>query len=384
MNLQAIESIFHDNFALREELGASVSIWQNGKEILNLAGGFANRQRTEPWTAETPVLLWSATKGLAAACVLHALAARGIPLTASVAGLWPEFAQAGKSRVTLAQLLSHQAGLAALDREASVLDHAAVIRAVELQEPNWPLGEGHGYHPRTFGFLLDEIVRRVAGIPLGDYWATHFQKPLALDLWIGVPEDQLARVRPVFPAMIRAHPLRTPEPLDEAFFKAMANPQSLTARAFGSPRGLHSIASMNTPEMRRLSLPAFGGIGTASSLAKFYAMLANGGELDGQRFFAPETISLMTNSLSNGFDRMLQRESAFSAGFMRDPVNAHGEKLRATFGASPLAFGHPGAGGSVAFADPENRLAFAYVMNQMEQGVLPNPKSLLLIEALIS
>lgn len=382
MNLQSIESIFHENFTKRDDIGASVSIWENGREIVNLADGFANRDRTEAWTAKTPVLFWSATKGLAAACTLHCLATQKISLTTKVAEVWPEFAKAGKERVTLAQLLSHQAGLAALDQAASALDHESVARAAENQTPNWSPGEGHGYHPRTFGFLLDEIVRRLSGIPLGAYWANTFAQPLGLDLWIGVPEDQLQRVRPVFPALIRAQPLETPEPLDAEFYKEMANPSSLPARAFGSPRGLHSIASMNTPEVRRMELPAFGGIGTASSLAKFYAMLANDGELDGARFFSTETISLMTNSLSNGFDQVLRRENAFSAGFMRDPVNERGEKIRAIFGPSLTAFGHPGAGGSLAFADPENGLAFAYVMNQMTQGVLPNAKSLLLIEAL--
>jgi CubicO group peptidase (beta-lactamase class C family) len=142
------------------------------------------------------------------------------------------------------------------------------------------------------------------------------------------------------------------------------------------------VAALNTFEARTTSFGAFGGIGTAHSLAKFYALLAAGGELEGRRFLAPSTVELMSETITQGPDRVLLMETAFSTGFMRDPVDAQGQKIRAIFGPSLRAFGHPGAGGSLAFADPENRISFAYVMNQMEPGVLPNPKALLLVEAL--
>jgi CubicO group peptidase (beta-lactamase class C family) len=159
-------------------------------------------------------------------------------------------------------------------------------------------------------------------------------------------------------------------------------PSSLTSRAFSSPRGLSSVASMNSPEGRTASLGAFGGVGTARGLAKFYALLAEGGALDGRRLLQPKALDEMTTTLTQGPDRVLLLETAFSAGFMRDPVDAGGRKVRANYGPSLRAFGHPGAGGSFAFADPENRISFAYVMNQMEPGVLPGPKALRLVEAL--
>jgi CubicO group peptidase (beta-lactamase class C family) len=134
---------------------------------------------------------------------------------------------------------------------------------------------------------------------------------------------------------------------------------------------------MNSKENRALPFVSFGGIGNATSLAKFYAMLANGGELDGHRFFTPETIAQMTTTLASGLDRVFQIPTAFSAGFMKDPPGT----ARQLFGPSPLAFGHPGAGGSHAFADPEHGISFAYVMNQMEQSLLPNEKSLRIVEA---
>jgi CubicO group peptidase (beta-lactamase class C family) len=171
-------------------------------------------------------------------------------------------------------------------------------------------------------------------------------------------------------------------PKGDLFYTAFLTAGSFTARAFTSPRGLHSAAALNKPEALTASFPGFGGVGTASGLAKFYAMLANRGTLAGRRFFEPPTLDWMKTTLTQGHDRVLLMETAFAAGFMRDPVDADGRKTRTLFGPSLSAFGQPGAGGSHAFADPENGLAFAYVMNQMEPGVLPGPKALRLVEAL--
>jgi CubicO group peptidase (beta-lactamase class C family) len=375
MNLDRVAALFHENFTTHGELGASLSIWHNGREVLGLAEGFRDRPQTIPWTAETPVLFWSATKGLAAACVLHALQEHRIGLERRVAEFWPEFAAAGKGSITLAELLSHRAGLPALSLQVSVLDHDAVVSALAREEPHWMPGQEHGYHPRTFGFLLDEVLRRMTGKMLQEYWRTHFAEPLGLAVWIGVPPEMVEQIAPVFPT-------KNALPEGDLFYKAFAQAGSFTARAFGSPRGLHSVAAMNAHEARTSSFPAFGGVGTAQSLAKFYAMLACGGELEGRRFFLPPTLAQMTTTLAQGFDKVLMMDTAFSAGFMRDPVRSDGSKERMVFGPSPRAFGHPGAGGSHAFADPETRISFAYVMNQMEPGVLPNAKSLRLVEAL--
>lgn len=375
MNLDRVSDVFRENFSAFDELGASLSVWQDGKEVLSLAAGFRDRQKTIPWSVGTPVLFWSATKGLASACLLHAMQEHGIGLDRRVADLWPEFAAAGKGGITIAELLSHRAGLPALTTEVSVLDHDAVVRALAHEEPHWMQGDGHGYHPRTFGFLVDEVLRQITGRVLQDYWREHFAKPLGLDVWIGVPPELIDKVAPVFPT-------KNALPDEDLFYKAFLQAGSFTARAFGSPRGLHSVAAMNAAEARTASFPAFGGVGTAQSLAKFYEMLACGGELEGRRYFTAATIAHMTTTLAQGFDRVLLIDTAFSAGFMRDPVRSDGKKEREIFGPSLLAFGHPGAGGSHAFADPECRMGFAYVMNQMEPGILPHAKSLGLVEAL--
>jgi len=369
---ERIRPVFEKNFETAGELGAAVSIWQNGKPLVDFHGGFRDAQREKPWSADTLVLIWSATKGLGSACVLHLLQEEGIELDRIVAEFWPEFAQGGKSQITLAQLLSHQAGLCAFDERVDVQDYAAVIAALERQTPWWPPGTGHGYHARTFGFLLDELVRRIAQKPLGKYWRDNFGESLALDIWIGLPESEHPRVATIYAAKAG----RAPSPPE--FYRDLATPGTLVRKTFTSPAGLHAVSGMNAPAVRSMSMVSFGGIGSASSLAKFYAMLACGGEFDGRRYFSPETIAKMTSTLSSGPDRVFKIPTAFSAGFMKDPPSGP----RRLFGPSPLAFGHPGAGGSHAFADPANGIAFAYVMNQMEQSLLPNDKSLTLVEAL--
>lgn len=384
MTLQArltrVEASFKENFEQRGELGASVSIWHEGHEVLSLGAGFIDRQREVPWTAETPVLVWSATKGPAAVALLHALERQGETLETPVRAIWPEFAQEGKGGVTLGDLLGHRAGLAALDAPVSALDHAAVASALAAQVPNWPPGEAHGYHPRTFGFLLDEVMRRLEGVTLGNYWQQWFATPLGLDFWIGLPPEQAVRISPVYAAKIPAGGGPPSDGEDTAFFAKMAEPGSLTARAFGSPQGAQGVAAMNTPEVRATGLPGFGGIGTARALARFYALVAEGGALDGLRLF--ERKPWYDREAVTREDLVLIRPTAFEAGLMRDPVGPDGRKLRQLFGPSLTALGQPGAGGSHAFADPQNRLSFAYVMNQMEKGVMPGQKALAMVRAL--
>jgi CubicO group peptidase (beta-lactamase class C family) len=370
--------LFQKNFEKFGELGAAVSVWQNGKPVVDLYGGFRDARHEKPWTADTLALVWSATKGIASACVLHALQQHDIELERRVAEFWPEFAQADKDKITLAQLLSHQAGLCALDRRVDVLDYDAVIQALETQEPLWTPGTAHGYHARTFGFLLDELVRRITGKTLSEYWQKNFARPLQLDFWIDLPEQENPRVATIYAAKSGMPPAPKNRQSGSDFYLDLVTPGTLARKTFTSPYGLNVISKMNDPAIRAQPIVSFGGIGSAWALAKFYSMLANGGELNGQTFFSPKTIDWMTTPLSDGIDRVFQIPTAFSAGFMQDSQHA----ARKMFGLSRASFGHPGAGGSHAFADPENKIAFAYVMNQMEQSLLPNDKSLRLVDAI--
>lgn len=363
--LGRVASEFARNFAERGEVGASVCVIERGKEVLCLADGFADRARTRPFLPSTPVLVWSTTKGLAAGTVHDAMAEAGVGLEARVAEVWPEFGQSGKGAITVGELLSHRAGLAALSEPVPVEDHAAVAAALAAQAPEWH--GSHGYHPRTYGYLLDELVRRMAGETLGERFARRFAGPLGLEAWIGMPPERCDEAATILaPRAGGVHP-------QPAFAAALADGSSLTARAFVSPKGLAGVLPMNQPEARRASYPAFGGIATARALARYYAALLE----------APRR-GWMTGRLVDGPDAVLQVPTAFSAGFMLDPLGAGGVKTRALLGPSARAFGHPGAGGSLAFADPDRGIAFAYAMNQMGMGVLPNARALALVEALYS
>jgi CubicO group peptidase (beta-lactamase class C family) len=369
---ERIEPLFRQNFGNRGELGASIAVWCKGEPLVELHGGFRDAGREQRWTEDTLVLVWSATKGIGSACLLHVLQENGIEIDRRVADFWPEFARNGKGEITIAQLMSHSAGLCALDRAVEVTDYSAVIEALADQAPLWRPGTAPGYHARTFGFLLDELVRRIATTSIGSYWRRIFAEALQLQLWIGLPAELNNRVATIYAAKVG----KPPEPAQ--FYRDLATPGTLQRKTFTSPYGLHAVSAMNKPEIRALANVSFGGIGTASALAKFYAMLANRGELDGRQFFTSKTLGWMTTTLASGVDRVFQIPTAFSTGFMKDPKNAQ----RRIFGSSATAFGHPGAGGSHAFADPENNIAFGYVMNQMEQSVVPNDKSLRLVAAI--
>src|SRR6266704_1307607 len=322
--LQRLKPLFRENFEKFGELGAAVSVWQNGKPIIDLYGGFRDAHREQPWAADALVLVWSATKGIGSACLLHALQEHNIDISQRVDEFWPEFVQAGKEKVTLAQLLSHQAGLCALDRRVDVLDYDAVIRALEAQQPLWPLGTAHGYHARTFGFLLDELVRRIAGKTLSDYWQENFARPLNLDFWIGLPKTENSRVA----TMYAAKNGKPPEPKNRQsgsdFYADLVTPGTLARKTFTSPYGLNVISKMNEPAVRAHPIVSFGGIGSASALAKFYSMLANGGKFEGQSFFSEKTIERMTTTLADGIDSVFQIPIALSAGFMKDSATAQG------------------------------------------------------------
>src|SRR5213595_333609 len=291
---QRLKPLFQENFDKRGELGAAVSVWQNGKPIVDLYGGFRDAGREKPWTADTVVLVWSATKGIGSACVLHALQQRKIELNRPVAEFWPEFGQADKDKITLGQLLSHQAGLCALDQRVDVIDYEEVIRALEAQAPLWSPGTAHGYHARTFGFLLDELVRRITGKTLSDYWQQNFVQSLNLDLWIGLPEKENPRMATIYAAKSG----KPPEP--KQFYRDLATPGTLARKAFTLPYGLHAVSAMNNPAIRAEPIVSFGGIGSAAALGKFYSMLANGGEIDGRTFFSGKTIEWMTTTLTDG------------------------------------------------------------------------------------
>jgi CubicO group peptidase (beta-lactamase class C family) len=375
VNLPELKRIFEKNFADRGELGASVSVWKRGQEIVSLNRGWCEREQERPWTTETLVPFYSCTKGLAAATLLMILEEHGLTPDDKVSTVWADFPIKEGS---FGQLMSHQLGLAALDTEASTWDHDEVIAAVEKQQANWPLEDevrhgdgGHGYHPRVLGFIQDEIVRRLTGKTLGQMWRQKIAEPLGLEAWIGLPESEFGRVARLYPGK------QSQADVDSQFYKQLNTPDSLVKRAFASPRGMQSVREMNEPRAWQAGFPAMGGVGTASAVAKFYQAAC--GAID---FFSPQVREWMECARTSGDDKILCAPTAFSCGFQLDPLDGFGRKTRHHYGLSRRAFGHPGAGGSLAFGDPENGLSFCYVMNQMELCSLPRDKCLDLVKAI--
>lgn len=369
--LGKVVEVFERNFRDRGELGASVSIWWDGAELISHGHGWCEREQKREWTRDTMVPVYSATKVPAAATLLLALASRGLNEETLVREVWPRFPVAD---ARFSHLLSHQCGLSALDKRASVLDHAAVVESIEAQTPAWMLGDGHGYHPRTFGALVDEPVRRLTGLTLGGYWREMIAGPLHLDFWIGLPENEWPRVARLYPGKAGK------DDLADAFYKQLTTSGTYTRRAFSSPRGLHAIHEMNEGRAWAAGLPALGGVGTASALAKFYQAAI--GSIPSplpvrvrQALATPQTM---------GDDRVLLRPTVFTCGAQQDPLDENGRKIRHIYGPSISSFGHPGAGGSHGFGDPETGISFAYVMNQMDLSVMPGIKCVEMVEAMFS
>ena len=210
-------------------------------------------------------------------------------------------------------------------------------------------------------------MRRLTGKSLGAFWNERFSGPLDLDLWIGLPESAIGRVARLYPGKA------SPSDFEEGFYREFNRAGSITQRAFGSPRGLRSVQEMNDPKAWQA-----GGVGTASALAKFYQVLL--GHLPGP--LSPEILAVMRRRRIQGDDRVLIKPTAFGVGCQLDPLDATDRKLRTLYGPSPEGFGHPGAGGSHAFGDPDTGISFGYVMNQMELSVMPGRRSTVLVDAL--
>jgi CubicO group peptidase (beta-lactamase class C family) len=356
---------FAENFDRRGEVGAAVCAYLDGHPVVDLWGGLADATTGQPWSSDSVVVVFSSTKGVTSVCA-NLLIERGrLDPAAPVAQYWPEFAAGHKAAITVAQTISHQAGLPMVDGEytlTEVLSWDPMVRALAAQEPIWPPGTHHGYHMRTFGWLVGELVRRVDGRTIGTFWREEIAEPLGLDFWIGLPERFEPRVARLVP----------PE-RDLGALLRQLDADLLLARVFSNPSGLFGYNEMwNNPVMHAAELPSSNGIGDARSLARMYASCI--GEVDGVRTLQPSTVAAATVEHACGKDEVLMTDTCFGLGFM----------LGRSFGAAnrPSAFGHAGAGGSLSFADPDARLAFGYVMNDLRFDPNGDPRSEELVRAL--
>jgi CubicO group peptidase (beta-lactamase class C family) len=366
-----VKEAFAENFEKRNEYGAAVAVTIGGKPIIDLWAGHADKARTRPWTRDTLVNLFSTTKGLSAICA-HRLADQGkLDFDAPVVRYWPEFAQQGKDRITVRQLLNHRAGLPAIRHKLAddtAYDWTAMTSALAAEQPWWEPGTRHGYHALTYGWLVGEVIRRVTGKSVGTYFREEIAAPLALDCHIGLDARDDERCGQI----IQSPPPPPGQP--NIFQYAIDHPDSVTARTFNNPPTAMRLSAVNARAWRGAEIPAANGHTTARALARLYGALADGGQADGVRILSPAAITHCHEEESAGTDEVLMVPTRFSTGFMltqpHDPL-----------GPNPHAFGHPGAGGSLGFADPDAKLGFGYTMNKMGPYILVDPRTRHLIEA---
>ncbi|MCU0270283.1 MAG: beta-lactamase family protein [Acidimicrobiales bacterium] len=377
---EGVRDVFTANFASGSEVGAAFSAYHRGHKVVDLWGGVADQQTGRPWEEDTLALVFSTTKGMTAMCA-NKLAQEGrLDTDAPVASYWPEFARHGKEEIPVSYLLSHQAGLAWVDGELTAeeaLSWDPVIEALQNQHPNWEPGAEHGYHATTYGWLVGEVIRRVAGRSVGTYLADELAGPLGLDCWIGLPEEHESRVAPLIsflPSGITMEDLRDPgeDPVRQ-LIAAFLGPDTDLGKALFAPGGALADADIwNSRAMHAAEVPAANGICDARSLARLYSACI--GEVDGIRVLTPEQLTKATTQLTEGPNRVLMgMDVQFGLGFM----------LHSTLIAlgGPRSFGHFGAGGSVGWADPEADLAFGYLMNRMDLGLAGDVRSFNLINA---
>ena len=364
-----LRRVFAENFAKRGELGASLCVWHQGRKVADLWGGHLDVERTRDWQEDTLSLVFSSTKGLVALCFL-VLADRGrFSYDQPVAMYWPEFAAAGKEDISIRTLLNHRAGLTSVD-EAITL-HAvknepeSVASILAAQKPHWPAGSDQGYHGVTYGLYAAELFRRIADESVGSFLAQAIAGPLGADVHLGLSPAHQERVSAI-------HPANTPEKLfgilprlffhrgtegrvyrqialGKETYKAFANPAEL------GPRG---IGNFNRPDVHALELPWANAITHGRGLARVYAALANGGEIDGVRLVSEQSIQALFERQSwSQQDRVLRKPLGWSQGFLKEELHM--------FSPNRESFGHPGAGGALGWCDPVAKIAIGYVPNKM-------------------
>ena len=332
--------------------GAAVAVYHRGEPVVDAWVGTRNAAGA-PWQSDTMAMSFSTTKGVVATTV-HRLVDRGlIDYDEPVATYWPEFAAAGKERITVRHLLSHSAGLHQLRGVISdaydMLDWDLVCTALAAQAPRYEPGTRHGYHGITYGFLVGEVIRRVTGLTVSDAVDAEIVKPLGLDgMSIGAPPDERDRIAELIVKFGNAE--RSERFARRALRSARLRPAIETFMVPGSDLLLASSAVLDAP------IPAVNGCFTARSLARMYAALAGGGVLDGERFLSTETLRRATEIQSRGPDIVVGFPMGWRLGY---------HLAATTRGIIPNGFGHFGFGGSGAWADPDNDLALGFVCNRV-------------------
>lgn len=350
---------FEANFTEDTELGAGFSAFLDGELIVDLHGGFADRKKERACDAQTVVPIYSTTKPIAALTLAHVIDALPAGYETTVADLWPEFGANGKGAVTIAELVSHQAGLPGFVDPvdpALWLDPPACSAALAPLAPLWEPGTQHGYHPLTWGYLIGEIVRRIDGRSLGTVLREEIAGPAGIDFQIGTPASDHARVAEI----MRPRALPDLGEINEATRAAF-----LTKWAAPDRGGA---------VWREIEIPSANGIGTAKAVAQLYGIYAHGGQLAGSRVISEAAFEALTQSRVKGQDLVLPYITEFAAGVMRNNIGLYGP--------NPETLCHSGWGGSLALGDPNRGLSMAYVMNRQSNSLQADPRATRLVQAL--
>lgn len=374
---EPVRDAFAENFARRGEVGGACCIYKDGEKVVDLWGGVRDPEGGEPWDADTMVVVHSTTKGLSAMVMALAHSRGLLDYDERVCTYWPEFAQAGKERITVRQLLAHQAGLFAFDEKVDrdvVADHDRLAEVMARQRPAWEPGERQAYHAISLGFYESEIVRRVdpRHRSLGRFFAEEIAKPLGVDFYIGlpdaIPDTRLAPLEP--PSLWKR---LTGMPLSVTL--AAMNRRSVLYRSLVANPGTGFYVDPQRRVVRNLEVPSGGGVGTARAIAKAYGVFASGGRELGLTAETIEALKAPAIPPRRGFfDECLRGEAQFSLGFMK-PTEAF------PFGHAG-AFGAPGAGGSMGYADPEVGIGYGYVTNRMAMRLSGDPRDVALRSAI--
>lgn len=380
---EGVRAAFDANFANGSEIGAAFSAYHRGNKVADLWGGVADADTGAPWQEDTLMLVFSTTKGATAVCANRLIEQGLLDPEAPVSTYWPAFARNGKEEITVGHILSHQAGLAWVDGEmtaAEALSWEPVIEALENQRPGWEPGTKHGYHATTFGWLVGEVIRRVAGRSVGSYFADEVAGPLGLDFWIGLPEEQEPRVGSLvsfIPPGVSLESMMAvaagePDPVLE-MFKMFLGPETPLGKALFAPGFALADADIwNSRAMRAAEVPAANGVTDARSVARMYAACI--GEVDGVRLLSAGQAHAAAQRRTEGPNFILMdMDVQFGLGFMvhSSAIPLGGEN----------SFGHFGAGGSLGWADPDAELSVGYVMNRMDIGLAGDNRSLELVKA---
>ncbi|WP_339486147.1 serine hydrolase domain-containing protein [Pseudomonas sp. EL_65y_Pfl2_R95] len=362
LKFEGVKDAFAELFDNPQERGAALCVQVAGETVIDIWAGTADKEGLEAWSSDTIVNLFSCTKTFAAVTVMQLVGEGKLDLDAPVARYWPEFGAAGKDAITVRHLLCHQAGLPALHAmlpAEALYDWDAMTTALAAEQPWWALGEGHGYAPITYGWLVGEVVRRVEGRGPGESIAARICQPLGLDFHVGLADEAFHRV-----ANVSRGKGNMGDAAAQRLLKVMmTDATAMPTRSFTNPPSI--MTSTNKPEWRRMQQPAANGHGNARSLAGFY-----NGLLDG-RLLEAELLSELTREHSVGEDKTLLTQTRFGLGCMLDQPDV----ANATYGMGRGAFGHPGAGGSIGFADPERDVAFGFVVNNLGPFVLMDPRA---------